>query len=983
MTQLKASPIKAISGLRWAWIVVFWSWSLGLQAQGWEISFGGNKEDFGQKVIQTIDEGYAILAVAESYSDDNDPDIYVIRTDVDGKLIWANVFDEGIRELGFDLLEMPDGDLVIVGYIEPDLFQPEHVYLLRIDKRGRKKWSRTYEAVTNERGIALTATSDGGFLIIGQTLNPLNGKDDILALKVDADGLEEWREIYGTTKEDKAVGVIPTPDGYIFAANVKGNEGPQNDIAIYKITKQGNLSWTKVYDSGVDEQATSVIATRDGNLVLAGYFDNFREGLVVKANMQGDTLWWRTFNPTPEDDYFEGILELENGNLVAVGLTLPTAGNVNILLVKLDSKGNPLWSRSLGANDKNDIGYDVAPTVDGGFVITGNNAKSDLLFITDITLLKVDGEGNYESNRISGKVYRSDDGCNPYNPETDKLLPRWVVKAQSADRTYYSVTNEAGEYDMTVDTGIYTVTLLKEINPNWDICNPIAITVDFNEFYDTTVYDFPVEAAYDCPLLNVKVSSSGLTYCNNATYSVNYCNDGPATAANSKVVLKLDQELTFLSASLPYEIEGDSIIVATGDIGSTDCGQFTFDVAVACDGIIEAQAAWVNATIYPNASCIPTDPNWDMSSIQVSGVCENDSLKFRIKNIGTNPTSQPLNYVVVEDVIVFKEGIIDTELQPQETIEVAAFEANEEGATYRLIAEQTPGHPGQSLPTVAVEGCPQAGLSSYTTGLVTQFPENDSDPYVAINVQEVKTQDDGATFMRGHPKGYNDRIIVPNTEIEYTIVFANTVENDTIDRVVIRDTLPLYLDPASVILGAASHPYDFEINRNGVLKITFDQIQLQAGGSAEEASSRGFVQFRISQKPNNPVGTVIENSAAVYFDYQAPVKTNTISHEVGCEDFFEGCILLVGIDGGPNIPQGVKIKVAPNPFFESATVEIEGIMLNEIDWLVYDSMGRLVRSERHKGNRFEFYRQNLPAGFYTFQAASNGQLVAAGKMIVR
>lgn len=982
MTQGKASQIKTRSGLCMAWMIVFWGWAIGLQAQGWEVSFGGNNEDLGQKVIQTVDEGYAILALSESYGDDNDLDIYVIRTDVDGKLIWANVFDEGIREGGFDLLEMPNGDLVIAGYIEPDIFQPEHVYLLKIDKRGRKLWSKTYETSVKARGTGLVQTNDGGFLIVGQTLNPLNNKDDILAIKTDGNGEELWRETYGTTKEDRAAGVIATTDGFIFAANIKTETG-QNDIALYKINADGGLIWTKVYDSGLDEQALELIPTKDGNMVLTGYHDNFREGLVAKANLQGDTLWWKTIDPTPGDDFFESIIELDNGDLVAVGLTLPNPQNTNILLAKMDFKGNPIWVRSLGAEDKTDIGVDLAPTVDGGFVITGNNAKGLLIPINDITLLKVDELGNYNSNKISGKVYRSDDGCNPYNPNTDQLLPRWTVKAVSDDRTYYGVTNELGEYEMLVDTGLYTVTLQKE-SDNWDLCNPIAITVDFNEFYDTTVYDFPVKVLYDCPLLTVDVSTLGLVYCSDATYTVKYYNDGPGAATDAKVVLKLDEELGFLNASLPYTVQGDSVIVNIGDVASTKSGQFTFTAAVACNDVIVAQAAWVNATIYPNASCIPPDPNWDMSSIQVSGICENDSLKFKVKNIGTAPTTKALNYVVVEDVIVFREGTIDIDLEPQEAVELEAFEPNSDGSTYRLIAEQSEGHPGANFPTIAIEGCTQVGQSNYVTGKVTQFPENDSDPYVSIDVQEIKVQDGESTFMRGHPKGYNDHVIVPNTDIEYTIVFANTVENDTIDRVVIRDTLPLYLDPASVIIGAASHPYDFEINQNGVLKITFDQIQLQAGGSAEEASSRGFVQFKISQKPNNPVGTIINNSAAVYFDYYPPVKTNTISHEVGCEDFLEGgCILLVGLNGGPNIPQGVTIKVAPNPFLESATVEIEGIMIDELDWLVYDSMGRKVRSERHKGNRFQFYRQNLPAGFYTFQAASHGQLVAAGKMIVR
>jgi len=297
-----------------------------------------------------------------------------------------------------------------------------------------------------------------------------------------------------------------------------------------------------------------------------------------------------------------------------------------------------------------------------------------------------------------------------------------------------------------------------------------------------------------------------------------------------------------------------------------------------------------------------------------------------------------------------------------------------------MIARQPEGHPGNSLATVAIEGCGVEDAQQ-SVGYYNNFPENDREENVEIDVQEVIGHEE-TTLLKGHPEGYKDYILDQKTDIEYTVLFSNT-STDTINRVVIRDTISPHLDIQSVEPGASSHPYDFEIYNNGIVKITLSEIQLQPVGSAEEASSSGFVKFRISQKPSNPLGTEITNSAAVYFDYHAPVITNEVNYVIGCIDFLQqGCLEFKTNNVTENFP-GVKIKVAPNPFLEKATIEIEGITLDEADLRIFDMMGRLVRTEKYRANRFEVYRNNLPGGMYTFEIITKGQTMATGKLIAR
>jgi uncharacterized repeat protein (TIGR01451 family) len=107
--------------------------------------------------------------------------------------------------------------------------------------------------------------------------------------------------------------------------------------------------------------------------------------------------------------------------------------------------------------------------------------------------------------------------------------------------------------------------------------------------------------------------------------------------------------------------------------------------------------------------------------------------------------------------------------------------------------------------------------------------------------------------------------------IDYTIRFQNT-GTDTAFTVIITDTLPNTLDPASVQTTGASHPYSWEVAGQGVLKFRLLNILLP-DSNVNEAASHGFVSFRIKAREPLVPGTTIENIANIYFDFNPPVIT--------------------------------------------------------------------------------------------------------------
>lgn len=156
----------------------------------------------------------------------------------------------------------------------------------------------------------------------------------------------------------------------------------------------------------------------------------------------------------------------------------------------------------------------------------------------------------------------------------------------------------------------------------------------------------------------------------------------------------------------------------------------------------------------------------------------------------------------------------------------------------------------------------------------------------------------------------NDKQVLPRGEgvegripqdqqLIYTIRFQNT-GTATADHVVIRDTLDADLDPGSFIVLAHSHPMTASAQPGGAVKFSFLGIQLPDSTCCEPAS-HGFVTYAIKPFPGLPNGTEVRNTAAIYFDYNPPVITNTVLNTID--------ISL----GAPTLDRRAECPVHPNP----------------------------------------------------------------------
>ncbi|MBD0254856.1 MAG: IPT/TIG domain-containing protein [Cytophagales bacterium] len=163
-----------------------------------------------------------------------------------------------------------------------------------------------------------------------------------------------------------------------------------------------------------------------------------------------------------------------------------------------------------------------------------------------------------------------------------------------------------------------------------------------------------------------------------------------------------------------------------------------------------------------------------------------------------------------------------------------------------------------------------------STGYVAQLPPDDAEPEVAEDCQPiVDSFDPNDKLVR--PGGVTDQHYTPTAvPLRYTVRFQNTGTASAL-RVVVVDTLSEHLDMRTFERGAASHAYKLRVSGAGrpVLTFTFNNIALP-DSTTDPLGSNGYVQFSIRPREGLPAKTRVENAADIVFDYNDPVRTNTV-----------------------------------------------------------------------------------------------------------
>lgn len=262
-----------------------------------------------------------------------------------------------------------------------------------------EEWNKTFGGTYDDEAYAVQQTSDGGYIFVGYTMYK-PGIDDALLIKTDANGNELWSKTFGGASSEQAKSVQQTLDGgYILAGSTSSYGAGSVDAWLIKTDASGNQYWSKTFGGIGADAAYSVQQTSDGGYILAGGTSSFGDGgldaYVIKTDSNGNQLWSKTFGGTKEDHVESVQQTLDGGYILAGGTWSYSVDNVNLLwLIKIDANGNKQWNKTFDGSVITGWAYSVQQTSDSGYILLGTTNAGGLL-------IKTDANGNAQWNKTS------------------------------------------------------------------------------------------------------------------------------------------------------------------------------------------------------------------------------------------------------------------------------------------------------------------------------------------------------------------------------------------------------------------------------------------------------------------------------------------------------------------------------------------------------------------------------------------------------
>lgn len=472
----------------------------------WRHCFGHIGMDEANDMIKT-NSGYYILGTA------NAKDIWLIKTDLEGNLLWDKNFGGTQVDYSMRLIPTLNGQFYIVGgtfsndgdiTFDPYPFSRDY-WIVKIDSLGNKLWDKVYGG--NDKDEVWTGcysdidevVAAGWSLSVDGDVSVNFGMYDMWILKVDSTGDKVWNTIIGTNGQDIPSEIKQTGDkGYILGGTSVSMSQPsgnipcvdpyqQAELVINKLDSLGNIEWSRCYGGSEKEGLGDILELSDG--YIAAGWSNSNDGDLLDCGYH--IGFWNTGDPTGDT-----------------------------WIIKLDFNGNILWKKCYGGTrheyptklfqtEKGFRVFNVTYSQDGD--VLGNNSITD--DYSDIWTFEIDSVGNLLSSQCFGSLY-------------DESLYDGVFKLSDAQ---YTIAAQAMSYEWNCveenDIVLFKITdtlingISNNVLPNLVNAypNPAHQVINFNN-----TGPFPVIISISNPL-GIKEDELLLSPGSNSIQLLNYC----------------------------------------------------------------------------------------------------------------------------------------------------------------------------------------------------------------------------------------------------------------------------------------------------------------------------------------------------------------------------------------------------------------------------------------------------------------------------
>jgi len=275
-----------------------------------------------------------------------------------------------------------DGGYILTGETGSFGVGDRDVYFVKVNDKGEVVYSRTYGGSAADYALTLDQMTDGNYLIGAHTASFGQGGHDYFLVKTNTLGDTLFTRLYGGSAPDGIYQLKQGVAGIVMAGHTSSYGAGAHDFYAIKILESGSVVWTKTFGGSGSDQLRAFTHIEEfvdiPRLALVGETSGFGAGandiLFVKTNMDGELQFAKTYGNTG-NDFGYSILETQDGGFLIAGHTNSSgAGSYDVQLVKTNFSGNVEWTKTYGGSE-NDYCFSAQRTLDGGYILIGSTSS--------------------------------------------------------------------------------------------------------------------------------------------------------------------------------------------------------------------------------------------------------------------------------------------------------------------------------------------------------------------------------------------------------------------------------------------------------------------------------------------------------------------------------------------------------------------------------------------------------------------------------
>lgn len=329
--------------------------------------------------------------------------------------IGVEIFGGPLNDRSFDVLVTSDGGLLIAGMADNNLpshrITPGRAQLVRTDYEGNILWEKKYGGTVDAIFNSIIQAGEDEYVILGEiAASYLRDESDVYLVKVDGKGNEIWSRTFGGRGMDLGKMVQQTADGGFILVGDQADEYPtenlfKSKIYLIKTDADGNEIWSQTYGEEILYIGWGVVQTPDGDYILTGWeaktLDD-RDVILIKTDSEGNEIWSRTWDPGERDGGFDLILS-SDGHIIVACIQSMGSGTPSARLIKIDLNGNEIWNKRIGEEGIGNTFWHILEDWDGGYLMVGDTHLEITPVVHGALVVKTDSDGEIVWQRVFGE----------------------------------------------------------------------------------------------------------------------------------------------------------------------------------------------------------------------------------------------------------------------------------------------------------------------------------------------------------------------------------------------------------------------------------------------------------------------------------------------------------------------------------------------------------------------------------------------------